>query len=312
MNHDMLALARDLLTAIGPEDSPPRLTPIQGGRSGALTYRVDVGSRSYALRVQPEQRFTAHFSQLAELQNLAGQAGLAPAVFAVDAERRAMLSEFISAEPLIAALRGPTSQAVLNHIGSQLGILHQLEPPPSLADRCPTARTTQLLEALRVEGPRFLKLAAERAGDIPPSASRSLCHLDLNPTNILFDGQRVRFVDWETAGLSDPAFDVATLVNLLLLDLPSQEALLRGYASVTEPPSAQHIERARRHVYLGYGAEFLRLATAPAPDWEPDELPRVAEAYADLAAGRLDLASTEGQWRLGAAYIGELLRMPPL
>ncbi|MCB9584067.1 MAG: phosphotransferase [Polyangiaceae bacterium] len=307
--NEPVVIARELLASIGVAAAQPELTPMHGGRSGALTFRVEVGSQAYALRIQPEERFTKHFSQLAELQSLAGEAGVAPAVLAVDDRRRAMLSEHIPTEPLIGTLRSSRGLELLSRIGQQLGILHELTPPQSLADRCPTVRTRELLQELCSDGPEFVRRAAVSVTSLEPGPKKAVCHLDLNPTNILFDGEGVRFVDWETAGISDPAFDLATVINLLMLDSASRGALLRGYARSTTPPTEARLEAARRHVYLGYGAEFLRLAGAPAPDWKSEELPALAEAYGEIALGKLDMATQHGQWRLGAAYLGELFRM---
>ncbi|MEZ4233645.1 MAG: phosphotransferase [Polyangiaceae bacterium] len=301
-------IAQHLLRSNGLDAGSIELEPIHGGRSGALTYVVRSAGQAWVLRVQPEERFALHFSQLAELQRLAATLGLAPQLIAVDRERRAALSEYITSVPLLGALQSPAGPKLLEQLGRQLAALHQLPQPSYLANRCPTERTVELLEELARSGPAFVRRAAELARELPPGHNEAVCHLDLNPTNILFDGEQLRFIDWETAGLSDPGFDLATLITLLLLDERATAALLRGYESVTRAPSAERLALARRTVCLGYGAEFLRLAGAPAPDWPVDDLPGIAEAYGEIAAGHLDMSTPAGQWRLGAAYLSGVLR----
>jgi thiamine kinase-like enzyme len=58
----------------------------------------------------------------------------------------------------------------------------------------------------------------------------SLCHNDLLNANFIDDGERIRIVDWEYAGLGDRFFDLANLAINHELDRGEREALLRAYA----------------------------------------------------------------------------------
>lgn len=50
--------------------------------------------------------------------------------------------------------------------------------------------------------------------DAPPSSRPLvLCHNDLNPKNIMFDSDRAWLIDWESAGLNDPLFDLAVMMH---------------------------------------------------------------------------------------------------
>jgi thiamine kinase-like enzyme len=42
-------------------------------------------------------------------------------------------------------------------------------------------------------------------------------HKDLNPMNLLWDGQRVWLLDWDSAGPAHPYMDLATLANFMNL-----------------------------------------------------------------------------------------------
>jgi aminoglycoside phosphotransferase (APT) family kinase protein len=53
---------------------------------------------------------------------------------------------------------------------------------------------------------------------IPSFAPAVVCHGDLHPLNLLFDGEQISAVlDWELARLADPAYDVARTVTLLVM-----------------------------------------------------------------------------------------------
>ncbi|MGE0326106.1 MAG: phosphotransferase family protein [Polyangiaceae bacterium] len=302
-------IARDLLEMAGVVDAEPKLSPIHGGRSGALTFQVDVGERRFVLRLQPQERFEEHFTQLVALQLLAGEVRIAPRVIASCPRARALLSEHVPNQPMFPTLRGPGGPRVLRHIGAQLGRLHQLAAPPQLTNRCPTERTLWAFSELGKATPAFVRKAEALARRIPSATGDAVCHLDLNPSNLMFDGERVRIIDWETAGLGDPAFDLATVVNLFVLDPPRAQALYEGYSTQRKLPSEPALFAARQRVYLAYGVEFLRQAAAPAPDWPAETLPRLMDVYAAMSAGQLDMASRDGQWRLGAAYLGELFQL---
>ncbi|HJP89085.1 MAG TPA: choline/ethanolamine kinase family protein [Candidatus Limnocylindrales bacterium] len=56
------------------------------------------------------------------------------------------------------------------------------------------------------------------------------CHNDLLNANFIHDGSRLRIVDWEYAGMGDPAFDLGNFSINQELDADQDAALLRAYA----------------------------------------------------------------------------------
>ncbi|MGD0712757.1 MAG: choline kinase family protein [Gaiellaceae bacterium] len=83
-----------------------------------------------------------------------------------------------------------------------------------------------------VELPPAYEWAHELAGRIEarrgPVAPKP-CHNDLLPLNFVHDGERVRLVDWEYAGMGDPAFDLANFAVNNGLDEDGDRALLEAY-----------------------------------------------------------------------------------
>ncbi len=55
------------------------------------------------------------------------------------------------------------------------------------------------------------------------------CHNDLLPANFVHDGERLRLVDWEYAGMGDPYFDLANFAVNNELDETGEEELLAAY-----------------------------------------------------------------------------------
>jgi thiamine kinase-like enzyme len=68
-------------------------------------------------------------------------------------------------------------------------------------------------------------IASRRAG-----ADRRPCHNDLLNANFIDDGERLRIVDWEYAGMGDPFFDLANFSVNHELDRDARATLLEAYA----------------------------------------------------------------------------------
>jgi thiamine kinase-like enzyme len=68
------------------------------------------------------------------------------------------------------------------------------------------------------------RIEAVRAG-----ASICLCHNDLLNANFIDDGEQIRIVDWEYAGMGDRFFDLANFAINHELDEPARQALVESY-----------------------------------------------------------------------------------
>lgn len=75
------------------------------------------------------------------------------------------------------------------------------------------AVSAELAEAVAALRPQLADDLASLAGD-----ARTLVHLDLHAENIIVDGRRTVFLDWQNARLGNPAFDLAGLVTCLSAD----------------------------------------------------------------------------------------------
>jgi thiamine kinase-like enzyme len=57
------------------------------------------------------------------------------------------------------------------------------------------------------------------------------CHNDLLNANFIHDGERLRIVDWEYAGMGDPWFDLGNFAVNHELDEAGEEELLAAYGA---------------------------------------------------------------------------------
>jgi aminoglycoside phosphotransferase (APT) family kinase protein len=135
-----------------------------------------------------------------------------------------------------------------------------------------------------------------------------LCHNDVNPTNIVYDGRRVLLVDWQNAARNDPLYDLATAAMFFRMDEPACRALLAAYDGTPDAELSPRFHYDRRLAAASSGAAFLRLAhsaghTGATADATLDSAPSLAELYRGLTTGSISLATPDGQWRFGLALV---------
>jgi Ser/Thr protein kinase RdoA (MazF antagonist) len=230
-------------------------------------------------------------------------ARLAPAPLLAVAGATAVVSQWLrGAISLHEALATGTNSGedLIAEVGRMLGVLHRarhglrrlairrpwiLDVPagrmPAIAiDNDPA---TRLIEALRQCAPLLATIASVGATWMP----RTMIHGDIKFDNILVARDRMLFVDWELAGLGPPAWDLAGVVDGLLVPACIQddcEMVDAAYvAQLAEPALAAH--------RVAAGAEFspslpeLAAATAARLAQTATQLAAMGHDCPDAAAG---------------------------
>lgn len=222
--------------------------------SGGLTnhnFQVDVAHERYFLQIQGEDTTAASLGidrtgQVA-LARRAHALGLGPEV--VHAGRldgpRVLVTRFLEGQSLAEKASGLDDAEVLSAIGSRLRLLHDspaLETAYSWAAD-PFGSIRQFAESLLsnpdvdAETQSFVAWSDELVGAV--SAIRGPwqavpAHCDLVPGNIIADGERLYFVDWEYSGMGDGLFDIADCCAKSELTDEQADALLQGWGSRAE------------------------------------------------------------------------------
>jgi 5-methylthioribose kinase len=182
-------------------------------------------------------------TEAAALQ-LAGQLtpGAAPAVFDVDPEEFTLTIECAPSswvnwkDELLAGQADPATAAEL---GRLLGTWHA---GTSTSGLDPRFDDPEAFEQLRVDPyyrttlARHPELAAPLTECIEVMASRRRClvHGDYSPKNVLAGDGRVWVLDFEVAHVGDPAFDVAFMLNHLLLKSLHRPAAAADYRACAD------------------------------------------------------------------------------
>ena len=197
-----------------------------------------------------------------------------------------------SGQPL--AMTGPARTALFHAIGAQMAHLHALTdtwtPPPGftrprwdrdgLVGEAPfwgrfwdhgTPQDRALLAAIRDRARELL--------DAAPAPDIGLIHADLVNENVLIDGPRVHFIDFDDSGFGYRLFDLATTLYKAVdePDFPDlRAALLSGYATRRALPDLTLLPLfivLRSLTYLGWIADRAQ---------EPDMAAR-ADRYLAIA-----------------------------
>lgn len=111
-----------------------------------------------------------------------------------------------------------------------------------------------------------------------------LCHNDLTSANIL-DSQSLHLIDWEYAGIGDPYFDLATVIQHHGLNEEQAEALLTAYQGPVSDEDRHHLARYGR-LYDRVLALWL-LALACSTDLDSEQTEQLATVRSRIAQGPL-------------------------
>ena len=302
-------------------DSPATvITRIAAGLSGAGVYRVDVGHKAFVLKIsKPDDPFESWRARL-DIQEQAARAGVAPTIVHVDEARRAVLSEFVADRSFPALLMTPQTRArAIALLARTLRTVHELPIPANAPHSDARAFLSTMWGAIHGSHqlPRFVTEIIERAlaTERPEGTGRPVVsHNDANPSNLVFDGERLMLLDWDTCGVHEPFYDLATISVFMRMDDETCRQLLEAYEGRAVDTIPVRFSYDRRIVSALCGTMFLYLA---ANNGQPvmtgaerlEEMPTLSEFYQRMRAGEVSPATADGQRQFAMAMLRESARI---
>jgi aminoglycoside phosphotransferase (APT) family kinase protein len=283
------------------------------GWSGAGVFRVEAAGQAFVLKVSDEREPVASWRRKLRMRELAAEAGLAPAVIHVDEARRAVVGVYVVDRSFFALYGNPATRgAALTQLGRTLRRVHDLPLPPDADGQDPRDFLAQtwwrLGESATV--PAFVVEAVQRvlAFEVPaPERAVVLSHNDVNPTNLVYDGEHLLLLDWDVAGRNTPFYDLAAIAVFLRMDDETCQRLLAAHDDTAVAVLPAAFVYHRRLVAALCGAMFLQLARnsghAGAAGETLQSAPSLEELYGRMRSGAVSAATADGQWAFGLALV---------
>ncbi|MFI4934361.1 MAG: phosphotransferase [Caulobacterales bacterium] len=296
--------ARAALASVTGGDNVVAATLLKGGVSGALIYRIDLGERSFALRLEPGRIALEHRRRGFACMAAAAGVGVAPRTHVVDPVAGVAVMDFIDARPITAHPGGRIG--VARELGALIARIQTTAPFPAMLgeDGDVIASALEALAASEMFAAGLLdrhrdQLARIRAALPWDPRSLASSHNDPNPRNLLFDGARLWLVDWELASRNDPLFDLA-IATIEIADTPDLEAALLAAAFGLPPDAAlrARLRVVRQLARLFYGCIALEAVAAERPERDVS-LDALSPAQFQTAATHGRLASGEIGYAFG-------------
>ncbi len=213
-----------------------RLMPLAGGVSSDIYLVEDGDKRLVAKRalgkLRVKEEWTADISRNRveiEALRLMGHllSNVAPRLLAAHGDQGYFIMEFMD-ERFVnwkhLLLNGQCGESHARIAGGTLGVLHrrtwamtELTETLGKWEDFRQLRVSPYFEVLASKHPTIANAVAVQIGHLRHSPHKSLVHGDYSPKNMLFCDSQLVVLDWEVAWFGDPAFDIAFLLNHLLL-----------------------------------------------------------------------------------------------
>jgi aminoglycoside phosphotransferase (APT) family kinase protein len=202
-------------------------------------YVVDLGDEKVVVRVPGNDTHLLGIDRSNEVVagGLAAAVGVGPEVLVTDATTGCIVFRFIDGRAV--STTELAEEPMLGHFVETLRQVHHAGTTPTIWNPYAVIRDHRDVAVERgVQPPFDMTVALEllaRIEIVRPFRPTVLGHNDLLNANFLFD-DRLRIVDWEYAGMSDPFFDLANVSVNNAFPVDSEIALLRHYVGDLSDP----------------------------------------------------------------------------
>ncbi len=314
---DLLAGARETaraaLQAAFGRAPVAALAPLSGGASGAFPFRAQVGGCRYLVRVEGPASPLRNPHQY-EAMRIAAEAGIAPAIHHLDATARVAVIDFVDEKPLSTFPGG--RPALVRALAELLGRVHAASPFPAFVEYpAIVARLWAHVCRTGLFAPGVLDAHTARLDTIRRSyswdpAGTVSSHNDPVPRNILFDGERLWLIDWESAYRNDPLVDAAIMLDNLAPAADLQRLFVQAWLG-RMPDDAFHVRlgQVRALTRLYYAGVLLSASAAASGALADTDLaaPTAAQLRRAISDGRLRPGAADTKHVLGKMYLASFL-----
>jgi thiamine kinase-like enzyme len=215
---------------------PARLEPLGGGITNS-NFKVFVDGRTVVLRIGGKDTELLGIDRKNEVaaSRMAAAVGVGPEVEAVVEPEGYLVTRFIEGRPV-----PPEEMRTPEQIERVVRTMRAIHDGPSIPGRFDAHRVVELYRETAAanavvvpedfEWAHSVSARIEAARGPQPTVP---CHNDFLNANFLDDGERIRVVDWEYAGMGDRFFDLANFSVNHEFEPEHDRALLAAYFGQT-------------------------------------------------------------------------------
>lgn len=293
---------------------PNSINKINTGLSGAQIYSVNCQDNVYILRVANQDiASAANLENEYKLIQQLSEHNIAPKLHYSDAKDGILIMDSISAHAYSFA-----DDSVLKKFADKLKQLHNLQLDTeatscSLSDYLSYADNIVTNISAQQELPeyisKFRSCIAMIKENLDVDWQYKPCHLDINPSNLIYDGSDFVLLDWDSMRASDPMLDLVAFMNFFCHD-PSLAQKFLGYYYNEEVITTKITKRlfflTQINLYF-YGMMFLNLASKDSAltiaDVNINDLSTPLDFFKRLSTGQENLATSLSQARVGLCML---------
>ncbi len=287
---------------------------LEGGLSASAVYKIIVNDTPYVLKLD-----SAVYNNLNDeltCMEIAANGNIAPMVYYLNIADGISITGFIKAVPMAAAFTSIGSR--LQELAKTIKAIHELPlftKESSLLDTV-DGLINQFEASKMLTGPVFDECFEyyDLIRNYYPwdDTDKVSSHNDLNPNNMVCDGEKIWIIDWDGAFKNDRYVDLAITANFYVSNDEHEELFLQTYFG----ENLNDYNRARfflmRQVCrLVYAMLMFKLADASNPmgmghDPNMEDI-TLNDVKQQVGAGKISLAGYEGQLLFGKALFNEAL-----
>lgn len=284
-----------------------------------MVFRVDGGGGTpYMLRAEGTPSPLRNPHQYLSMQ-IASDAGIAPKLLYLDDAAGVVVTDFVVQRPLADY---PGGQGALARAVAEM--IRRVQAAPAFPDFTDySALVSRLFAHVRRTGlfaDGLLDAHAERLARLQESdpadpAQAVSAHNDLNARNVLFDGERLWLIDWESAYRNDPLVDVAIALDNFAIEPGLEEDMLRAWLGRAPRPEVLQRLKVVRALTRLYYAGVLLSASATRPRSAPDRDLNAPDVTQFLAMPMQTMTLSARVHLAGKVYLASFLSgdaVPPL
>ena len=289
---------------------------LAGGLSDSTVYKMALNGQCYVLKLYAPPGTPGSTDGRFACMKIAADAGIAPPLYYLNTEDGLSVSAFIESKPLRTVFTSPDT--LLAELAKTIRSIHAM---PAFPNESSLLNTVEALIGQIRESPLFTESIFENFFEYYDSirehypwqdTDKVSSHNDLNPNNIVCDGQRIWVLDWDAAFLNDRYVDLAIAANFFVTNEAQETLFLDAYfGDGLNLYSSARFFIMRQTCYLIYAILMFKLTAMPDitgimndPGMQKVTL---REIGAQIGAGKLSLSTGKGRLLYGQAMINEAL-----